>query len=196
MFISNHSLSSVPCPCCSQKPFNQCCDVYLQGQLPAPTPEKLMRSRYSAYCLKNIDYLLNTEHPNYRKPNSRAMITGTANSLIWLGLTVLNTEGGKSEDETGIVEFMAVYQEGKSVAQLHERSNFIKEKGKWYYTDGEILPPFNLRKMNLVGATVAKSLNNVTVKLGNKKCDRFSIDSKDETFPLRYNNESNKHGTI
>lgn len=148
MFISNHSLSSVPCPCGSQKPLNQCCDVYLQGQLPAPTAEKLMRSRYSAYCLKNIDYLFNTEHPKYRKPNSRAMITATANSLIWLGLTVLNTERGKSEDETGIVEFIAVYQEGKSVAQLHERSNFIKEKGKWYYTDGEILPPIQPKKKN------------------------------------------------
>lgn len=146
MLISNYRPSSPPCPCGSQKPLNQCCNVYLQGQLPAPTAEKLMRSRYSAYCLKNIDYLYSTEHPNYRKPNSRAMITATANNLIWLGLTILNTEGGKLEDKMGIVEFMAVYQEGKSIAQLHERSNFIKEKGKWFYTDGEILPPIQPKK--------------------------------------------------
>lgn len=105
-----------------------------------------MRSRYCAYCLKNIDYLFNTEHPSYRKPNSRKLITATANSLRWLGLTVLTTEGGQPEDQTGVVEFVAVYQEGKSAAQLHERSNFIKEKGKWFYTDGEMLPPVQPKK--------------------------------------------------
>ena len=146
MLISGDILSSKPCPCGSQKLLNQCCGVYLQGQLPAPTAEKLMRSRYSAYCLKNIDYLFNTEHPSRRKPNSRKLITATANNLRWLGLTVVNTEGGQPEDETGIVEFVAVYQEGKFVAQLHERSNFIKEKGKWFYTDGDMLLPLQPKK--------------------------------------------------
>ena len=146
MLISGDILSSKPCPCGSQKLLNQCCGVYLQGQLPAPTAEKLMRSRYSAYCLKNIDYLFNTEHPSHRKTNSRKLITATANNLRWLGLTVVNTEGGQPEDETGVVEFVAVYQEGKFVAQLHERSNFIKEKGKWFYTDGDMLPPLQPKK--------------------------------------------------
>ncbi|MBF2056561.1 MAG: YchJ family protein [Cyanobacterium sp. T60_A2020_053] len=166
MLISNHSLSSQPCPCGSQKPLNQCCDVYLQGQLPAPSAEKLMRSRYTAYCLKNIDYLFNTEHPKYRKPNSRAMITATANSLIWRSLTVLNTEGGKSGDEAGIVEFMAVYQEGESLAQLHERSNFIKEKGKWFYTDGEILPPIQPKKNEPCWCNSGKKFKQCHGKLG------------------------------
>ena len=146
MLISGERLCSMPCPCGSQKSLTQCCDVYLQGQFPAPTAEKLMRSRYSAYCLKNIDYLFDTEHPSRRKPNSRKLIAATANSLRWLGLTVLGTEGGQPEDETGVVEFVAVYQEGISVAQLHERSHFIKEKGKWFYTDGDMLPPLQPKK--------------------------------------------------
>ena len=146
MFLSTDHLSSQPCPCGSKKSLNQCCGVYLQGRYPAPTAEKLMRSRYSAYHLKNIDYLFNTEHPNFRKPNSRKLITATANNLKGLGLTILATEGGQPKDDRGIVEFFAVYQEGKTVAQLHERSNFIKEKGKWFYTNGEMLPPFQPKK--------------------------------------------------
>lgn len=105
-----------------------------------------MRSRYSAYCLKNIDYLLNTEHPSRRQPNSRQLIAATANNVTWLGLTVLATEAGQPEDATGVVEFVAVYEEGKSAAQLHERSRFIKEEGKWFYTDGDMLPPFQPKK--------------------------------------------------
>lgn len=108
-----------------------------------------MRSRYSAYCLKNINYLFNTEHPSRHKPNSRQLITATANKLTWLGLTVLATEVGQSEDETGVVEFVAVYQEGKSVAQLHERSHFIKEKGRWFYINGDMLPPLQPQKNEL-----------------------------------------------
>ena len=91
MLISGDLLSPVPCPCGSQKSLTQCCGIYLQGQLSAPTAEKLMRSRYTAYCLKNLDYLFKTEHSSDRKPNSRKLITATANSLRWLGLTVLDT---------------------------------------------------------------------------------------------------------
>ena len=143
---SSDRISSKPCPCGSQKSFNQCCGVYIKGKLPAPTAEKLMRSRYSAYSLKNIDYLFNTQHPSYHKPDSRKLITATANSLRWIGLNIVNTEKGQPENETGVVEFVAVYQEGKSIAQLHERSNFVKEKGKWFYTDGKILPPLKPKK--------------------------------------------------
>ncbi|MEO0949026.1 MAG: YchJ family metal-binding protein [Cyanobacteria bacterium J06641_5] len=146
MLISGDRPSLTPCPCGSQKLLSQCCGVYLHGHFPAPTAEKLMRSRYSAYCLKNIDYLFNTEHSSHHKPNSRQSIAAAAKSLTWLSLTVLATEAGQPKDETGVVEFVAVYQEGKSAAQLHERSRFIKEKGKWFYTGGDMLPPLQPRK--------------------------------------------------
>ena len=146
MFISSSPDSSKPCPCGSKKLFSQCCGVYLQGGVPAPTAEKLMRSRYSAYYFKNIDYLVNTEHPRYSKPNSRATITATANSVNWLGLTIVSTKAGKAKHDKGTVEFIALYQEGKSVGQLHERSYFVKEKGKWFYTYGDMLPPIKPKK--------------------------------------------------
>lgn len=158
----------MPCPCGSQKLFTQCCGVYLQGQLSAPTAEKLMRSRYSAYCLKNIDYLLNTEHPSRRKPNSRQLISATANSVRWLGLTILTSEAGQKEDEAGMVEFVAVYQDGKSAAQLHERSHFIKEKGKWFYTDGDRLPPFQPKKHEPCWCKSGKKFKQCHGKQGSK----------------------------
>ena len=105
-----------------------------------------MRSRYTAYFFKNIDYLLKTEHPSRHEPNSRQLITATANNLQWLGLTVVATEAGQVEDETGVVEFIAVYREQGKEAQLHERSRFVKEQGKWLYVDGDMLPPFRPKK--------------------------------------------------
>ena len=58
--------SHAPCPCDSGQTYVDCCGAWhlglLQG-LHAPTPEALMRSRYSAYVLGLIDYLLATWHP-------------------------------------------------------------------------------------------------------------------------------------
>ncbi|NJN74041.1 MAG: YchJ family protein [Limnothrix sp. RL_2_0] len=130
----------MPCPCGSGQLLAECCAPYLQGQRNAPTAEKLMRSRYSAYFTKNIDYLINTHHPSRRASNSREMITATANSVTWLGLIVLDTEAGQLEDETGVVEFVALFQEKGRKTQLRERSQFRKQQGRWFYLDGDILP--------------------------------------------------------
>ncbi|ANV91631.1 MULTISPECIES: YchJ family protein [Cyanophyceae] len=145
MLISGDRPSRL-CPCGSQKPLAQCCAPYLQGQLAAPTAEALMQSRYTAYCFRDVDYLLKTEHPSRHTANSRQLITATANSVSWLSLTVLATAAGQPQDETGMVEFVAVYQKGKTVGQLHERSQFIKEKGRWFYLEGDILPPLQPKK--------------------------------------------------
>jgi SEC-C motif-containing protein len=149
MFLSGDHPLNLPCPCGSQnngKLLAQCCEPYLQGQLSAPTAEALMRSRYSAYCLKNIDYLLNTHHPTQHESNSRRQIAASANGVTWLGLTIIFTEAGQPEDQTGVVEFVARYQEGRYICQLHERSRFLKEQGKWFYLDGEMLPPLEPKK--------------------------------------------------
>ncbi|MCI5052677.1 MAG: SEC-C domain-containing protein [Simkaniaceae bacterium] len=48
------------CPCHSQKEYKECCQPYHNGT-PAPSPLKLMRSRYSAYALGLVDYILSTQ---------------------------------------------------------------------------------------------------------------------------------------
>ncbi|BBD09151.1 SEC-C motif domain-containing protein [Desulfovibrio ferrophilus] len=44
------------CPCGSGKEYTACCEPIINGT-PAPTAEALMRSRYSAYVVGNIDYI-------------------------------------------------------------------------------------------------------------------------------------------
>jgi SEC-C motif-containing protein len=51
---------SKKCPCSSGKIYQKCCELYISGvKLPA-LPEELMRSRYSAYTMANIDYIVKT----------------------------------------------------------------------------------------------------------------------------------------
>lgn len=121
------------CPCGSGKSYNQCCRLYHDGKA-APTAESLMRSRYTAYVLRNGAYLHRSWHPTTR-PNKKSLLQLTPTD--WQGLTIVRTEQGSEQDTNGIVEFIAHYQEAGIAQQLHETSRFVREAGKWYYVNGD-----------------------------------------------------------
>jgi SEC-C motif domain protein len=136
------------CPCGSTAPYTDCCEPYLNGKAAAPTAEALMRSRYTAYSKGNVDYLIATLHPKSRHKSDRSSLLQSVQSTRWVGLTIVTTQQGQVKDKRGVVEFVALYQPAKiqdlqsigAVNQLHERSRFVKEKGEWFYVDGDILP--------------------------------------------------------
>jgi SEC-C motif domain protein len=104
-----------------------------------------MRSRYTAYCKGNIDYLIATLHPKSRQKSDRTTLLQSLQAMHWVGLTVLKTQKGQSQDKRGVVEFIAQYQPTQSLPgavahQLHERSRFVQEEGQWFYVEGDILP--------------------------------------------------------
>nr|WP_222427002.1 YchJ family protein [Hyella patelloides] len=121
-----------------------CCGKYLSGKEYPATAEQLMKSRYTAFCEGNIDYLIATLHPNKRQENDRQELTKTINNTTWLGLTIVDINQGKKNDKIGYVEFMAVFKTTEP-QQLHERSRFFKVDGKWFYVDGNILPDLILK---------------------------------------------------
>jgi SEC-C motif-containing protein len=113
--------------------------MYLLGKKQPETAEKLMRSRYTAFCQGNVDYLIATLHPDKRNPDDRAELINSIKNTQWLGLTIINTDKGKKHEKIGYVEFEAIYQVTEP-KQLHERSQFLKIDGQWFYVAGEILP--------------------------------------------------------
>ena len=92
-----------------------------------------MRSRYTAFALNNIAYLDTSWHPATR-PSS----IETDDKVRWLGLKIKRTEQGRTDDDEGIVEFVARYKIDGRGHRLHEISRFVKENGQWLYLDGEM----------------------------------------------------------
>lgn len=127
-----------PCPCGSNKPFAFCCEPYIEGQKLAPTAEQLMRSRYTAFALGAIDYLVDTTVPEKRALIDRSIIAEQVKFTTWTGLTIINTEAGSKEDAQGMVEFEAAFETEEDQCILHERSNFFAQDGQWFYVDGEV----------------------------------------------------------
>ena len=126
------------CLCGSEKPFAFCCEPAIEGQKPAPTAEALMRSRYTAFALGAVDYLIQTTAPEKRSPDDEAIITEQVKYTNWVGLQILDKQLGSKQDATGMVEFEASYEAGDEAGVLHERSNFRRENGFWVYVDGDI----------------------------------------------------------
>ena len=111
-----------------------------------------MRSRYAAFCQANIPYLIETHHPSQRQPNDAETLQKTIDETTWLGLKVIRSSQPKKAEQTGLVEFVAFYKNpinSPIIAQLHERSDFIRENGQWYYLQGQMLPPITLGRNDL-----------------------------------------------
>lgn len=125
-------IDDMRCPCLSGDSFSSCCRPLLDGAA-APTAERLMRSRYTAFGREDAEYLLSSWHPTTR-PAEIEFEPG----LRWRRLLILDRVAGGPFDTEGVVEFEAFWQQGAERGSLRERSRFVREDRRWVYLDGEI----------------------------------------------------------
>lgn len=121
------------CPCHSQKRYKDCCEPYHNGGNP-PTAEILMRSRYAAYALGLVDYVMDTTDPagSKYKP-SRGIWSQELDTFCqttqFLGLEIM------SSSENIVTFRVNLVQNGKPSPYI-ERSIFTRPNGRWLYFDG------------------------------------------------------------
>ena len=120
------------CPCGSGDMFARCCGPVLDG-VPAPSAERLMRSRFTAFALGDADHLLATWHPTTR-PDSLDLDA----SLRWRRLLIVDRAAGGPFDREGVVEFAAAWEQQGERGVLRERSRFVREGRSWFYVDGDV----------------------------------------------------------
>jgi SEC-C motif-containing protein len=119
------------CPCLSGETYGACCGPFHRGAAEAPTAERLMRSRYSAFAVGDVDYLLHTWHPSTR-PDELELDDG----VRWYRLDILARAGGGLGEREGTVEFTARYKTaGGPAGEQHELSRFVRDDGRWFYVD-------------------------------------------------------------
>ncbi|ETF04080.1 hypothetical protein W822_02600 [Advenella kashmirensis W13003] len=135
MAKANSSLIQSGCPCGSAASYADCCGRWHRGplRLMAPDAATLMRSRYTAFVLDELDYLLDTWHHSTRpvtlEPNPAGM--------KWLGLEVRSHNQDDGDHAT--VEFVARSRHSGRADRLHEISRFLREEGCWFYVDGDFI---------------------------------------------------------
>lgn len=127
---------SCPCQSANKSPilFSNCCRKYIKGTATPKTAEQLMRSRYSAFVIKDKHYLLKSWHST-TKPNTIEFDTETK----WLGLKIISTDMGQETDQRGWVKFIARYKIAGQAHRLEEHSYFTRESEHWRYVSAENL---------------------------------------------------------
>ncbi len=139
------------CPCGSGRPFEDCCGPYISGKAKPATAEALMRSRYSAYATKAVDYIVDTCLRDEKHGIDVDATKRWSERATWLGLKILKSEEGGPSDEKGKVEFKATYIQGGLREEHHEKATFEKRDGAWLYTEGEVIPATVVREGPKVG---------------------------------------------
>ncbi|MCK9606837.1 MAG: YchJ family protein [Methylomonas sp.] len=123
-----------PCLCGSGQSYADCCGLFHDTtRLPA-SAEALMRSRFSAYALKKVDYLLSSWSESTRP----ADIDFSKETAQWQSLQIIARKKGGPMDAKGVVEFKAFYCQDGIACFMHEISRFVKTDQRWQYLDGVI----------------------------------------------------------
>lgn len=126
----------MPCPCgLDGRSYGDCCGPYhasdgTPGSAAAATAERLMRSRYSAFALGDVEYLLRSWHSTTRPTR-----LDLDPAQRWLRLEVLGATEGGPFHVGGTVAFRAHWSERGRDGVVEENSRFVREGGAWVYLD-------------------------------------------------------------
>ena len=99
-----------------------------------------MRSRYSAYALGKVDYILATTHPagpHHGRSGQREEVERFCREVDFRGLRVLEA---REDGDRGEVAFFATLDRGGQDVSFGERSVFFKVGGRWLYHSGSPIP--------------------------------------------------------
>mmetsp|Transcript_31753 Transcript_31753/g.66292 ORF Transcript_31753/g.66292 Transcript_31753/m.66292 type:complete len:246 (+) Transcript_31753:115-852(+) len=157
-----HDLDIISCPCRSGLTYKECCRPLHSLERECTSKVDVLRSRYSAFSYRLIEYVMRSTHPTCRDYREDKVAWakdlnkgGMFDSFEFVDLTIIddddeNNEGGEDEDgeENGYVTFKVTLRarEDKPMyatvagqeTVITEKSKFIKEKGVWKYASGEV----------------------------------------------------------
>ncbi len=137
--VTNHAVTDH-----TMKSYANCCQPFHTGSSIPQTAEQLMRSRYSAFVLVDVPYIVATTLPAQQALLDKQAIADWAKQTDWAGLEIVKhtPKVGKRHAQ---VEFKAFFhadeqqdkhaqgelEQGKTILQAHhELSSFVKATNK------------------------------------------------------------------
>lgn len=122
-----------PCPCQSAKSYRECCGPYISGES-MPGVEDLVRARYTAFSLKNFDYVERTHASEVRADFNRAEAERISEECVWEGLYIHKSR--ITEEEAEVEYAVRVKMSQKPVAR-GVLARFRKEQGLWCFVSSK-----------------------------------------------------------
>jgi SEC-C motif domain protein len=133
------------CPCGSGDDFADCCGPLIDGVAPAPSAEALMRARYTAHVLRNLDYVDRTHAPEVRDDFNRAEAQRLADECEWKGLHI---HSAREADDIAEIEFIVQFLWEQKLVKKGAVSRFRRDNGQWYFVSSKPAHHLSQRRMS------------------------------------------------
>lgn len=119
------------CPCNPNKSYKNCCQKAHINIKTVASAEELMRSRYSAFVLADIQHLHKSHHSTTRLSKKEYKeLENWTKSVKWVKLEIQNTT-------ENTVHFKAYFIENGNIEVIEEHSTFCKENNYWVYLNAK-----------------------------------------------------------
>ncbi|RYY78025.1 MAG: YchJ family protein [Moraxellaceae bacterium] len=141
----------VICPCGSLQSYRQCCQPLHESSQVAISAEQLMRSRYAAFVMGEIDYIVQTTVPAQQGLLDVQAITDWSQQNQWLGLSIIASQPDVKPRHAH-VEFVARFKDQQGEQQHRELSSFVHSGTRWYFLDPTVQPMPSLKSDCLCGS--------------------------------------------
>lgn len=120
------------CPCGGGR-YEACCQPFHEFVRLPEHADKLMRSRFSAFFLKNVEYVIATTVPAQQALLDKSALGAWAEGMNWMHLEVMShNKVGKRHAQ---VRFRAYFDNGRGREVHDELSAFVKIAERWYFLD-------------------------------------------------------------
>ncbi|WOE30698.1 MULTISPECIES: YchJ family protein [unclassified Acinetobacter] len=139
-----------PCPC-GLALYTDCCQPLHLGLKTAQTAQQLMRSRYSAFVLQQIDYIVKTTALGQQAMLDVMALQQWSQENHWLKLEIIQTHE-KLDKQHASVEFKAYYQQNGQNHIHHELSYFVQFKTNWYFLDPTLDQSLSMKQACICGS--------------------------------------------
>lgn len=149
-FLWEKKMSEQACPC-GLGNYATCCQPLHLGQQKALSAEQLMRSRYSAFALQKIDYIVQTTALGQQSYLDVPAIAQWSKDNQWLKLELLKAQE-KLDKNHASVEFKAHYHDTQQAQEHHELSYFVKQNELWYFLDPTVEQSITMKQPCICGS--------------------------------------------
>jgi SEC-C motif-containing protein len=121
------------CPCGRGLAYRECCAPLHAGGEP-DDPERVVRSRFSAFALGEVEYLWRTLHPDHddrARPRDEviAELRAASRENRYMALTILDAK------DTRVLFRVKVFRKGADLS-FTELSEFARDEHGWRYVAG------------------------------------------------------------
>lgn len=109
-------------------------------------PKELLKARYEAFVRGDVDFILESHHPETRSQVDRESIRRWSQESKWLNLEIQSFEDHKDRAH---IRFAVQYERDFAKFNHVELADFRKHEDRWFYYDSDFPTPETERRLEV-----------------------------------------------